>query len=258
MPAIDSERGAPFDFSGKTALVTGGSRGIGSVLSRALARCGADVVVNYREDRQSAEETVGRIRSEGGKARAFPANLVNPEEIRSLFDSLPHRLDFFIHSAALGSFKRLLDVRANQWELSLSVNARALLLCAQQALPRMREQGGAIVGISSLGSSRVIPEYGAIGVSKAAMESLVRGLAVEMAADRIRVNAVAAGVIDGETIRKHPQASELLERSRAWTPTGKLLTAEKLSDVVLFLLSPLAEGIIGQTIVVDGGMSLRL
>jgi len=258
MPAPDAVPPPPFDFSGRTALVTGGSRGIGAAVSVALARCGARVVINYRADAASAQETVRRIEADGGSASAECANLAHPDAVRELFEKLPGPLDFLVHNAAIGSFKPVLDVRPNQWDLSLSVNARALLLCAQSALPRMDGRGGAIVAVSSLGSTRVVPEYGAIGASKAAMESLVRSLAVELAPRGIRVNAVAGGVIDGPTIRRHPRAAELIDRAREHAPAGRLGTAEELAAAVLFLCSPLSAGIAGQTIVVDGGASLRV
>jgi enoyl-[acyl-carrier protein] reductase III len=246
----------PFDFSGKTALVTGGSRGIGAVVAAELARCGARVVVNYREDAAGAEATVRRIESEGGAASARRANLVHPDEIRDLFAGLDAPLDFLVHNAAIGSFKPMLDLRPNQWDLSLSVNARALLLCAQSALPLMEARDGAIVAMSSLGSARVVPEYGAIGASKAALESVVRSLAVELGPRGIRVNAVAGGVVDGPTIRKHPRADALLDRARTHSVRGRLVTAEELAAAVLFLCSAFSAGIAGQTIVVDGGSSL--
>lgn len=258
MPAPDGRPRPPFDFSGKTALVTGGSRGIGAAVSIGLARCGARVVINYREDAASAEDTVRRIESEGGSASAECANLVHADAIRELFGKLAAPLDFLVHNAAIGSFKALLDVRPNQWDLSLSVNARALLLCAQSAWPLMEGRNGAIVAVSSLGSTRVVPEYGAIGASKAAMESVVRSLAVELAPRGIRVNAVAGGIIDGPTIRRHPRAAELVDRARAHAPAGRLGTAEELADAVLFLCSPLSAGIAGQIVVVDGGASLRV
>jgi enoyl-[acyl-carrier protein] reductase III len=251
----DRERGA-WDFAGKTALVTGGSRGIGRAISRAFARCGARVVVNFREDRASADETVEAIEAEGGSATAVQANLLHPDEVRALFSSV-REVDFVVHNAALGSFKPALDLRANQWDLSLAINARALLLCAQQAAPILRE-GGAIVAVSSLGSGRVVPAYGAIGASKAALESIARSLAVEMAPRGVRVNTVSAGVVDTPSIRRHPGWEELSARAKAQAPSGRLGSPEEVADVILFLCSPAASWIVGQTIVVDGGMSLRL
>lgn len=259
MPGTDRPS-APFDFSGRTALVTGGSRGIGAAISRAFALCGARVFVNFREDAASAARTVREIEERGGRASAHRANLMHPDEVRELFEAVRAEgsLDFLVHNAAIGSFKPVMDLRANQWDLSLAINARALLLCAQEASALMRGRAGAIVGVSSLGSARVVPAYGAIGISKAALESLARSLAVEMGEDGIRVNAVSAGVVDTASIRMHPRWEDLFERARSQTPGGRIGTAEQVADVVLFLCSPLASWITGQTIVADGGMSLRL
>jgi enoyl-[acyl-carrier protein] reductase III len=112
--------------------------------------------------------------------------------------------------------------------------------------------------VSSLGSSRVVPAYGAIGASKAALESIARSLAVEMAPRGIRVNTVAGGVVDTPSIRRHPGWEELEARAKAQTPAARLGSAEELAEAILFLCSPAASWIVGQTIVVDGGMSLRL
>ena len=255
MSDADAASRVPFDFSGKIALVTGGSRGIGRAISLGFARSGASVIVNYREDRASAEETLSAIERAGGTARAVRANLVHPEEIRELFAGVP-ALDFLVHNAALGSFKPVLELRANQWDLSVGINARALVLLAQRAAPLLRDRG-AIVALSSLGSSRVVPAYGAIGASKAALESVVRSLAVEMG-PRVRVNAVSGGVVDTPSIRHHPGWEELSARAKSQTPAGRLGTPEEIADVVLFLCSPAAEWIVGQTVVADGGLSLRL
>jgi enoyl-[acyl-carrier protein] reductase III len=204
--------GNPLDLGGRRAVITGASRGIGATLARTLVR----------------------------------ANVGHPDEIRQMFAtvSTDGPLDILIHNAAIGSFKPTLDVRHNQWDLSMGVNARALLVCTQEAAPLMEAAGGTILTVSSLGSSRVFPRYGAIGVSKAALESLVRYLAVELAPRRIRVNAVSAGLID---------TAGAVER----TPLGRLGTPEDVARVVLFLCSPLADWIVGQTIVADGGLGLN-
>jgi len=250
----------PFVFAGKTALVTGGSRGIGGVISRRLAAQGAHVFINYRDDDRSAEGTEAEIKRAEGSCELVKANLLHPEAIRELFERVATRggLDILVHNAALGSFKSVMQLRSNQWDLSLNINARALLLCAQEASKLMGAQGGKIVSISSLGSQRVVSEYGAIGVSKAALESLTRYLAVELAARRINVNAVSAGVVDSPTIRKHPRYRELHDHILAQTPAGRLGTAEDIAGVVLFLCSSLSDWICGQTIIADGGMSLTL
>jgi enoyl-[acyl-carrier protein] reductase III len=255
-----SESRSPFDFSGRTVLVTGGSRGIGAAIACGFGAAGADVVIGYRENDAAASATVRAIEGLGGTARAVRGNLVRPDEVRALVGEAgaSGRLDVLIHSAALGSFKPLLSVRPNQWELSMGVNAGAFLVAAQAAAALFPEAGGRIVALSSLGSGRVVPEYGAIGPSKAALEAVVRSLAVEMAPRGVTVNSVSAGVVDSETIRKHPHAARLLAAAADRTPVGRLATPGDIASVVLFLASPLAGFVTGQTLLVDGGMSLSI
>jgi enoyl-[acyl-carrier protein] reductase III len=246
------------DFQGRRALVTGASRGLGAELARSLARAGAHVFLNYRKNELAAEAVRLSIEADGGSAALLPANLIEPKEIRSMFAEISETggLDFLIHNAALGSFKKVTSLRTNQWDLTLDVNARAFLICAQEALPRM-QGGGRIVAVSSLGSTRVVPSYGAIGVSKAALESLVRYLAVELAPQGIHVNGVTAGLLEGsESVRSHPFYDDLIRQARKRSPNGQLCTPEEIARVVLFLCSPLSDGLQGQMIVADGGSSL--
>jgi len=245
-------------LTGRRALVTGGSRGIGAAIATRLAQAGAHTFINYRQDEASARKTQAAIQADGGSASLIQANLVEPAEIRRMFREIEPAggLDILIHSAALGSFKPAIDVRSNQWDLTMAVNARGLLLCAQQAAALMSASGGTIVALSSAGSTRVIPNYGAIGVSKAAVEALIRYLAAELAPRGIRVNAVSAGFVDASSIRLHPQYQELEAHARARTPLGRMATPDDIARVVLLLCSPLAEWIVGQTIVADGGFGL--
>lgn len=244
------------DLRGKRALVTGGTRGIGFAISSALAREGAHVTMGYRADAEAAGRAVAAIRAAGGSASASARNLASPEEVRAFVDEAcgEDGLDVLVHNAALGSFKPLLDVKPNQWDLTLSVNARALLLLVRAAAERMRE-GGRVVAISSLGATRVVPSYGAIGVSKAALEALVRSLAAELAPRGITVNAVSAGLVETDGVRLHPGFEALRAAALSRSPAGRLTTAEEVAGAVLLLASPLASGITGQVLVVDGGLS---
>ncbi len=248
------------DLAGRRYVVTGGTRGLGAAISRALVERGARVDAWYRADRASAESLAAEIAAAGGEINLHAGNLVEPVEARRVCAAIlarEPRLDGLVHCAALGSFKPLMEVRPAQWDLTLDVGARAFLLCTQQLAPAMAD-GGRIVALSSLGSRRVVPAYGALGIAKAALEALVRSLAVELAPRGIRVNAVAAGPVAGTSIDVHPHAEELLARSAARTPAGRLVTAEEVADLVLLLLSPLAQGLCGQVLVADGGLSLAL
>jgi enoyl-[acyl-carrier protein] reductase III len=146
------------------------------------------------------------------------------------------------------------------WEWTQNINARSLLLCAQRAVPLMAARGGGtIVGISSLGSSRVLPDYVAVGVSKAAIETLTRYLAVELADQNIVVNAVSGGLVETDALRHFDnQGQAMIDAVRQRIPAGRMLEPDDLAEVVAFLCSPAARMIRGQTIVVDGGYSLMM
>jgi enoyl-[acyl-carrier protein] reductase III len=241
-----------------TALVTGGSRGIGrAVAVKLAATCAKTVVVNYLENDAEAEIVLKRIAKQNASCVLAKANLLYPAEINDLFEtvkSVTDRLDIFVHCAALGTFKPLKSIKPNQWDLTMNINARAFLLCAQRAAPMMKS--GKMVAVSSLGSRRVVPNYGAMGPTKAALESIVRYLAVELAQDGIQVNGVSGGFIETDSIKKFPGSDALLDEVRRRTPAQRLGTPDEIAEIVAFLASPAARWINGQIVVADGGMSL--
>lgn len=245
------------DLTGRRALVTGGSRGVGASICEHLAMCGAHVYVGYNRSGDGAARTADAIRDAGGSATVIGANLVRPEEIRRMFEvaGADGPLDIYVHNAAIGSFKPVLDVRVNQWDLSMAVGPRALLVGAQEAA-RLMPTGGRIVSVSSLGAGRVVPKYGAIGAAKAALESLTRYLAAELAPRGVLVNAVTAGPLDAPALQFHPDADTLMAEAASRTPAGRIGVPADVARIVVFLCSPLADWVVGQTIVADGGLSL--
>jgi len=251
-------RARPLD--GKVALVTGSARGIGRAIALRLAANGADVVVNFFRDRRSAERTAADVRALGVRAHVAKAHVGDPEQQRRLFaevDGAFGALDIFVANAAQGVFRPALEIEARAWDWTLDTNSRAFLLGAQEAAARMAPRGGgAIVAISSIGSSRVMPYYAAVGASKAALEALVRSLAFELAPLGIVVNAVAGGVVETDALRHYPERERLFEWARAHTVSGQLVTADELAAVVAWLCTEEARQIRGQTIVVDGGLTL--
>lgn len=247
------------DLSGKVALVTGGTRGIGRAISLALAASGADVVINYLNDEKSANDVADRVTAMGRKAVTVKANVGDSDEVARLFDVVAKhfdKVDIVISAAALGILRSALEVKPRLWQKVMQINAGALLSLAQGAVPLMKNQGGRMIALSSLGSSRVIPFYSAVGVSKAALESIARNLAFELAPQGINVNVVCAGVVETDALKFFPNRDELVGYSKQRTPAGRLCSPEDVAKVVLFLVSPLADMIHGQTIVVDGGYSI--
>jgi enoyl-[acyl-carrier protein] reductase III len=223
-----------------------------------LAEAGADLFINFFQNRAAAEGTARDAADRGGKVHLLRADLKDPQQIQAIFAEvrrLAGFLDILIHNAASGVLQSTLELTAKQWDWVMNTNARPLLLCAREAAGIMR-QGGRIVSLSSLGSSRAIPGYGAIGVSKAAVESLTRYLAAELAPRGITVNTISAGAVETEVWGLVPDGQQVLRKVRERTPAGRLLTAEEVAEIVLFLVSPQAQMIQGQVIVVDGGYSL--
>ena len=247
-------------FEGKIALVTGGTKGIGRAIALRLAGEGCDVAVNYLRNRENARAMTAEIEAHGVRALAIRGNVGNEEHIARIFSRLESQLgglDFLVSNAAVGALKPAVEITSRDWEMSINIIARATLLAAQSAAGLMRARGGgAIVALTSMGSVRYIPEYAAVGASKAALESLVRYLAVELSRDNIRANAVAGGITDTESLSYFPSRERLVKHAMEYTPSGRLTSPEDIAAVVAFLLSDDARWIVGQTIVADGGLSL--
>ncbi len=248
-------------LANKIALITGSSRGIGRAIALELAQRGADVVVHYLRRKSAANEVVTTVEALGCRAIAVKANLADAGQVEALFDEIESafgRCDVFVGNAASGTPKDVLEVTDKHWDWTVDVNARSILRCAQRVAPLMEKAGwGRIINITSPGSTRVLPHYAVIGLSKAALEALTRYLAVDLAPKGIIVNAVSPGLIDTEAVTAFPvDLQATFEYAANRTPTGRLPTPEDIARVVAFLCSDAANMIVGQIIVVDGGYQL--
>ena len=246
-------------LKGKVALVTGGSRGIGRAIVLKLAEEGSDVVINFFRHRQAAEQTAAEAASKGVTAHIIKAHVGDIEKINGMFETIENdfgKLDIFINNAASGVARPVLDLDGQAWDWTMDINAKALLFCAQRAVKLMEGKGGKIVSISSLGSSLVLPSYAAVGISKAALEALTRYLAIELAPKGISVNAVAAAAVQTEALKFYADKQPGTDTDWQTTPTGRMVTAADVANVVSFLCSEEAYMIRGQTIIIDGGLSL--
>lgn len=249
------------EFRGKLALVSGGGRGIGRAIVLELARRGADVLVNYLRHEGAAQETAREARELGVRAEAVRGNVGDEQKVAGLFAVVRDQfgaLDILVNNAASGVNRPAVELTAHHWDWTVNINARGAWLCARQAAPLMRGRRGKIVSISSLGSQRVMKDYFSVGVSKAALEAVTRYLAVEMAPLGISVNAVSGGLVETEALEAFAWGREVIEESRHRTPAGRIVQPTDLARVVLFLCSESADMIRGQTIVVDGGLSLLI
>lgn len=247
-------------LKGKTVLITGSSRGIGKAIALRLAAQGARLVVNYARNEEAANQTAEEIRSLGSEVSLFQANVGDRAAAEALVEhavSVFGGIDILIHNAAMGAFKPVHKLKANQWDLSFDINVKAFLFLVQKALPSMEARGGGdILALSSLGAHRFIPNYGAVGLSKAALENMIRYLAVELAPKKIRVNGVSGGLVDTDALKFFPDYEKFKQEAKERTPAGRIGTADDLARVVEFLVSPAAGWIVGQTLIADGGLSL--
>jgi enoyl-[acyl-carrier protein] reductase III len=234
-------------------FVSGGSRGIGRAIALRLARDGAErVAIGFFRSDGAAEATSEELRALGAEPVLVRGNITSQRVLEEVAALGP--LDVLVHNAATGVVRPALETEDKHWDWTINANARALLQLARVAAPQMPD-GSSIVAISSLGAQRVLDNYSLIGTSKAALESLVRYLAVELA-PRVRVNAVSGGVVQTGALDHFPNREEMLAAG-ASNPVGRLVTPEDIAGAVAFLCSADADMIRGQTIVVDGGFSLR-
>ena len=240
-------------FEGRAVLVTGGTRGIGKAIALRFAALGAKTIaLGYLRNDSAAEAAAEELRAAGAEPVLVRGNVSSERVVQECAGHGPY--DAVVHNAATGVIRSALETEDKHWDWTLSANARALLSLTRAAAPAM-PQGASVVGISSLGSVRVLDNYTLVGVSKAALETLVRYLAVELAPRGIRVNAVSAGVVETGALEHFPNKDAMLAMG-ARNPVGRLVTPEDVAGVVTFLCSPEADMIRGQTVVIDGGWSL--
>jgi enoyl-[acyl-carrier protein] reductase III len=245
------------DLHNKVALVTGSSRGIGRAIALELGRRGADVIINHRRNstRAQAEAVAHELHTLGRRTLVVKADVADPQDVAQMFSLIQSEfgaLHIVVNNAASAVFRPLLQLEEKHWEHVWDVNVKAINVCIKQAVPLMPR--GAIVNITSLGSIRYLPNYGALGAAKAAIESLTRSYAVELA-PAIRVNAVCGGLVD-ETGFSEMMPHDEKERIARLTPAGRMVKPEDIAKVVAFLCSDDAEMIRGQSIIVDGGLGL--
>lgn len=250
-------------FADRIVLVTGSGRGIGRGLALHFAARGADVIVNFFRNREPAEATAREIEKMGRRALVVKADAGNVNDLNRMFDEIQTSfgaLDILVHCAASGYNRPAMAQKPKGWDWTMNINARALLFAAQRAVPLMEKRGGGyIISLTSPGSTRVVPDYVAVGASKAALESLTRYLGVELISKNINVNAVSPGVVDTEALQHFSAAgakADILQKFTKDVPAGRLVTPEDVAGVVAFLCTPAARMIVGQTIVVDGGFTL--
>ena len=249
------------NLSGKIALVTGGSRGIGRGISQALAKRGAMVYINYRKREDEAHEAKKLIDEAGGNCQIIQADISKEEEIQQLIDHIAAEsgaLDILVSNAVTGVLKPISALTVSDWHFVMNTNVLSLMHLVQKALPLMEKQPfGRVISLSSHGSWKAYPMYGSIGISKAALETMSMYLANELASKNITVNVIRGGTVKTDAIKNFPNLEKMLAQLTAQTPMGKLTEAQDIGSLAAFLCSEEAGMITGQNITVDGGISIR-
>ncbi|KAA3604701.1 MAG: enoyl-[acyl-carrier-protein] reductase FabL [Calditrichaeota bacterium] len=247
------------DLTGKKVLITGGSRGIGRAIALELAKAGADIAINYVRHKTPAQEVADEVRALGRKAVVIKANVGDDKQLDAIFEKIDSEfggLDILVSNAASGVLKMLDEVTERHWDWTMGINAGAFIPLVQRAKKRMPKEGGKVIAVSSLGAIRAIPNYSLVGASKAALESLVRHISLELAPLGINVNCISAGVVVTDALKHFPNREEIISESIKRVPAGRMVTPEDVAELAVFLCSPLASMIHGQTIIVDGGISI--
>jgi 3-oxoacyl-[acyl-carrier protein] reductase len=243
----------PVMLTGRVALVTGASRGIGAAIARALAEAGADVAINYRDRAVEADSIVGQLVDIGRRSIGVAADVSNSAAVTAMVGTIEDKLgpiDILINNAGIALIRGIDEVTEADFDTTISVNLKSAFLCTQAVLPHMRAQGwGRIINISS-GAAR---GAGGVGVhynaSKAGMEGMTRGYAARLVKQGITVNAVAPSLIDTDMVKSG------LASSASRIPLGRFGTSEEVAQVVMMLIGN--EYMTGQTVALSGGMAFN-
>jgi 3-oxoacyl-[acyl-carrier protein] reductase len=246
----------PQKLSGKIALVTGSSRGIGRAMAERLSRDGAAVAINYVRNSDKAEEVVAAIAADGGTAVALQADVSNLKDIQQLFEEiLAHfgRLDIVVNNAGIRISKNVGDTLEEEFDHLFAINVKGTFFSCQLAARRLPD-GGRIINVSSAVTRMMLPGYGIYAASKGAVDQITRVLAKELGERRITVNAVAPGPVDTELFRDG-KTEEQVQQMAQMAALGRVGEVEDIADLVAFLASDDARWITGQTIHVNGGFT---
>lgn len=252
----------PFRLDGHTILVTGGTRGIGRAISLRLAREGATVIANYARNDETATALATQAQAEQLSIETLRADLTLPkglaavqERLQQVKDADASRVIGVVHCAATGVHKPLEELTGKHWDWTMALNVRAFFELMRTLLPLLSE-GSPVVALSSAGAVRAVQAYTTVGSSKGALEALTRHLAVELAPRGVRVNILSPGSVMTDAWDAFPDKDKRLADALARSPRGRLVSVDEVASAALYLCSPASAGLVGHTLVIDGGKSL--
>ena len=245
-------------LTGKVAVVTGASKGIGAGIAKALAAEGAAVVVNYASSKKDADRVVAEIAGKGGKAVAVKGDVSKASDVQRLFQETKTAFgapDVLVNNAGVFEFEPIEDVTEDEFHREFNTNVLGTILAIQEAVKHFGPQGGSVINISSIASANPVPNSVVYSATKGAVDSITRGLAKELATRNIRVNAIAPGGVETEgTHRIGVIGSDFQKQMVADTPLGRLGQPEDIARVAVFLASEDAQWLTGERITASGGL----
>ena len=242
-------------LQGKTAIVTGSSRGIGAEIALTLAQAGAKLVVNYANNKPAADKVCAAILDAGGECKAVQADVSDPVAVRKLFEATSEhfeQIDILVNNAGILLFKEIAEIQDDEFDRIVDVNFKSVFYTLREATTKLADHGR-VVNISSTVTRLMLPRYGAYAATKAAVEQLTRIFAREMGKRNITANIVSPGPVDTELFRAGKTAADI-ERMAATAALGRIGAADDIAQVVLFLVSDQACWVTGQNIGVNGGI----
>jgi 3-oxoacyl-[acyl-carrier protein] reductase len=244
-------------LSGKVAIVTGASKGIGAELAKHLAAEGASVVVNYASSKAGADKVVAEIQRKGGKAVAVQADVSNPKDIPHLFAEAKKafsKLDVLVNNAGVYEFAPLEQITPEHFRKQFDLNVLGLILTTQEAVKHFGSEGGSVINISSIVSKLTLESSTVYSATKAAVDSITRTLSAELGPRRIRVNSVNPGMVEteGNTIARDAE-NEFRKMVEARTPLGRIGQVDDIAPAVAFFASDESKWITGETMYIAGG-----
>ncbi len=246
----------PLDLAGKTALVTGASKGVGKGIALELGRAGCDVAVNYNRDEAGAKATVDELAAMGRNAFSVQANVGSSADVKTMFDTVlgaVDRLDILVNNAGVQTWKALLDLTEQEWDRVIDTNLKGCFLCTQRAALHMKDRGGGVIVNIGSGCNKIaFPHLVDYTASKGGIEMFTKVAAVELGRHKIRVNCVAPGAIEIE--RTKEEAGDYAGTWSALTPIGRIGKPADIGRAVAYLADDGSDFVTGQTIWVDGGL----
>jgi 3-oxoacyl-[acyl-carrier protein] reductase len=244
------------ELSGKVAIVTGASKGIGAAIARRFGEAGAAVAVNYSSDKAGADRVVEQIKRDGGKAVSIQANVSKRADVKRLFaetKAMLGALNILVNNAGVFTFEPLEAVTEEEFHRQFDTNVLGTLLATQEAVTAFNGQGGSVINISTISSINPVPSSVVYSASKSAVDAITKALARELGDRKIRVNAIAPGMTETEGVKDLGITLDMAKAIGAPIPLGRLGRPDDIAQVALFLASDQSSWLTGERITASGG-----